>query len=95
MLGRHLGESGFRNSCRSLKPHAGETLLVALRLSFLMLLQLGNNGICSEEDVSQLKELAALRTVYLEHNPVARMTGYRDRLKLELPQLTQLDATSI
>ena len=35
-----------------------------------------------------------MRTLYLEHNPVARLSGYRETVAAELPQLTQLDATS-
>ena len=56
--------------------------------------QLGSNGICFPEDLEPLKGLGELRTLYLEHNPVARLSGYRETVASELPQLTQLDATS-
>ncbi|KAF7327617.1 LRRcap domain-containing protein [Mycena kentingensis (nom. inval.)] len=44
---------------------------------------------------SQLKNLGGLRTLYLEGNPcqTSDMTGYRRKIILALPQLTQIDAT--
>ena len=42
-----------------------------------------------------LAPLAALRTLYLEHSPLAKDWEYRLRLARELPQLTQLDADAI
>jgi hypothetical protein len=52
----------------------------------------GSNGVCNATDIASLSGLASLRTVYLEHNPLARMTGYRSTVKTALPQITQLDA---
>lgn len=44
---------------------------------------------------AQLGHVQSLRTLYLEANPCQRsdMTGYRRKVMLALPQLTQIDAT--
>ncbi|KAJ7052634.1 hypothetical protein C8F01DRAFT_1170675 [Mycena amicta] len=44
---------------------------------------------------SQLKNITTLRTLYLEGNPcqTTDMSGYRRKIILALPQLTQIDAT--
>jgi len=47
------------------------------------------------EDMNEIKKLAslsALRTVYLEHNPIQKEWEYRKFIKTACPQLTQLDA---
>ena len=48
------------------------------------------------EDWHQLKGLThspVLATVYLERNPIQKDINYRRKIKLELPSLTQIDAT--
>ena len=44
---------------------------------------------------SQLGATSTLETIYLEHNPCQTndMAGYRRKVIIALPQLTQLDAT--
>lgn len=44
---------------------------------------------------TQLRHIPSLRTLYLEANPcqTSDMTGYRRKIILALPQLTQIDAT--
>jgi protein phosphatase 1 regulatory subunit 7 len=44
---------------------------------------------------AQLRHIHSLRTIYLEGNPcqASDTTGYRRKVILALPQLTQLDAT--
>jgi len=42
-----------------------------------------------------LRGLPALRTLYLEHTPVAKDWEYRLRVARELPALAQLDADAI
>ena len=37
----------------------------------------------------------ALRTVYLERNPIYKDKMYRKKIILTCPQLTQIDATSV
>nr|GAT60802.1 predicted protein [Mycena chlorophos] len=46
---------------------------------------------------SQLKNISSLRTLYLEGNPCQTndMAGYRRKIILALPQLTQIDATYV
>lgn len=57
-------------------------------------LWLNDNGIASFEDVEKLVPLAAcaLRTLYLERNPLASDFEYRKKLETLLPQLDQIDA---
>jgi protein phosphatase 1 regulatory subunit 7 len=44
---------------------------------------------------AQLRHIKTLRTLYLEANPcqTSDRTGYRRKVMLALPQLTQIDAT--
>ncbi|KAF9450342.1 L domain-like protein [Macrolepiota fuliginosa MF-IS2] len=46
---------------------------------------------------TQLRHIGTLRTLYLEANPCHKqdMTGYRRKVMLALPQLTQIDATYV
>lgn len=55
-----------------------------------------NNQLSSLQEVeSELKHLAELETVYLEHNPLQQTAGPRYRAKIAdlLPQVKQIDAT--
>ena len=54
---------------------------------------MNDNQISSFEDVEYLKPLANIKTIYLEHNPIAKEYDYRIRLGKILPSLTQIDAT--
>jgi protein phosphatase 1 regulatory subunit 7 len=54
-----------------------------------------NNKISVFHDVLHLKSLQGLKTIYLEANPVAKDPQYRTKLKLNLPQLEQIDATLV
>lgn len=59
-------------------------------------LQLNNNKIATLQALEpQLSTSSALETIYLEGNPVQESEGgnYRRKIKLALPQLSQIDAT--
>ena len=68
-------------------------LLFEKNYNFRIILQLNNNEITSWKDVDNLNANKKLETLYLEHNPLANTADYRRKVKLALPQLTQLDAT--
>ena len=44
-------------------------------------------------EVKKLEANAKLSTVYFERNPIERSADYRRKMKLMLPNLTQIDAT--
>lgn len=52
-----------------------------------------NNQISSWAEVEKLMVNTNLATVYLEHNPIQKDPQYRRKIKLVLPNLTQIDAT--
>jgi len=56
---------------------------------------MSSNRIPSFDHISELEHLAGVQCVYLEHNPISEIQGYRSRLKALLPTLTQIDATSL
>ena len=58
-------------------------------------LWINDNKIDSWREVDKLSKLPALRTIYMEHNPVYKKAGdeYRRKMILALPQVTQIDAT--
>lgn len=64
-------------------------------LTALADLWLGSNDIATFEDAEGVRELAALTTLYLEHNPLASDFEYRMRLTAMVPSLEQLDATPV
>jgi protein phosphatase 1 regulatory subunit 7 len=45
----------------------------------------------------ELRHISTLETIYLEGNPCQRSEGanYRRKIMLALPQVTQIDATSV
>lgn len=52
-----------------------------------------NNQLENWHDVELLQNATNIKTVYFEHNPIARDNQYRRKLRLILPSLTQIDAT--
>ena len=52
-----------------------------------------NNQINTFAEVEKLMVNTNLATVYLEHNPIQKDPQYRRKIKLVLPNLTQIDAT--
>lgn len=52
-----------------------------------------NNQISSWAEVERLAANTSLVTVYLEHNKIQEDPQYRRKIKLVLPNLTQIDAT--
>ncbi|TDH67378.1 hypothetical protein CCR75_001910 [Bremia lactucae] len=56
-------------------------------------LWLNNNQIAEFTDIEHLRPLKGLRTLYLEHNPVAQDFEYRKKIEELLPVLDQIDAT--
>ena len=52
-----------------------------------------NNQINTFAEVEKLMVNTSLATVYLEHNPIQKDPQYRRKIKLVLPNLTQIDAT--
>lgn len=58
-------------------------------------LWINDNKIDSWREVDKLSKLPALRTIYMEHNPIYKKAGdeYRRKMILALPQVTQIDAT--
>jgi len=52
------------------------------------------NNVSDFAQVESLKEVG-LETIYLEHNPVAKDSEYRKKVKELLPTLTQIDANAI
>ena len=56
-------------------------------------LQFNDNQLDSWEDLDQFKTSTKLQTVYLERNPIWKDTAYRRKVKLYLPNVTQIDAT--
>ena len=52
-----------------------------------------DNKLADWNDIEQLSHAKQLDTVYFEGNPIARDSGYRRKIKLALPSLTQIDAT--
>lgn len=56
-------------------------------------LQFNDNQLDSWEDLDQFKTCTKLQTVYLERNPIWKDTAYRRKVKLYLPNVTQIDAT--
>ena len=52
-----------------------------------------NNQINNWAEVEKLMVNTNLATVYLEHNPIQKDPQYRRKIKLVLPNLTQIDAT--
>ena len=44
-------------------------------------------------EVKKLEVNGKLSTVYFERNPIERSADYRRKMKLTLPNLTQIDAT--
>jgi hypothetical protein len=60
--------------------------------------QLNNNKIADLRALEpQLKNMAFLETIYLEGNPCQQVesTSYRRKIMLALPQVKQIDATSV
>lgn len=57
-------------------------------------LWLNDNRIASFADVENLVPMAAaaLRTLYLERNPIATDFEYRKKIEVLMPQLEQIDA---
>ena len=62
-------------------------------LAFFLSLQFNDNQLDSWEDLDQFKTCTKLQTVYLERNPIWKDTAYRRKVKLYLPNVTQIDAT--
>ena len=62
-------------------------------LVFFLSLQFNDNQLDSWEDLDQFKTCTKLQTVYLERNPIWKDTAYRRKVKLYLPNVTQIDAT--
>lgn len=60
-----------------------------------VLFQLNDNEISDWNELSKLSKLSALKTIYLERNPIyeADQGSYRRKVMLCLPQVTQIDAT--
>uniref|UniRef100_A0A1A9V180 U2A'/phosphoprotein 32 family A C-terminal domain-containing protein n=1 Tax=Glossina austeni TaxID=7395 RepID=A0A1A9V180_GLOAU len=56
-------------------------------------LWLSNNSIDNWKNMKVLKENKTLKTVYLEHNPVADEAMYRLKLRDIAPWLEKIDAT--
>ena len=56
---------------------------------------MNDNKVESWKEVEKLSKLPALRTIYLERTPLQRKEGdqYRRKMILNLPQVTQIDAT--
>lgn len=52
-----------------------------------------DNQVDDWRNVEMIEKLPALRTIYLERNPVAADNMYRKKLILIAPKLTQIDAT--
>lgn len=67
----------------------------ALHINFLFfsLGQVNGNKISDWKSLDNLKSNIKLATVYFEHNPIASDIQYRNKLKLILPGLKQIDAT--
>ena len=82
---------------------SSETRMVLLRAKRLnykvtptgvyLSLQFNDNQLDSWEDLDQFKTCTKLQTVYLERNPIWKDTAYRRKVKLYLPNVTQIDAT--
>lgn len=51
-----------------------------------------NNLSVFQEVESELKSISTLQTVYFEGNPLATQSSYRLKIKMTLPQVTQIDA---
>jgi len=64
----------------------------------MLLGQMNSNKISDLRSLDvQLRHIQTLRTLYLEANPCQEsdMVGYRRKVMLALPQLTQIDATYV
>lgn len=75
-------------------PIEGQTLNYKVTPTGVYLsLQFNDNQLDSWEDLDQFKACTKLQTVYLERNPIWKDTAYRRKVKLYLPNVTQIDAT--
>lgn len=62
-------------------------------ITFVLFLQMNDNGVSEWTCVDKLASNKKLATVYLERNPVASDVNYRRKLKLAVPWLQKIDAT--
>lgn len=60
---------------------------------FIVCLQANANNFTEFRVLKGLRHNKQLVTVYLEHNPIASDVQYRNKVRLELPWLQQIDAT--
>ena len=58
-------------------------------------MQINSNKISEVSELDKLRNLAQLKTIYLEHNPLAAHVQYRNVVIAALPTITQLDANVV
>ena len=88
LLGMHHAMETGKSSGR-----VGLCLCAPLPTCVYLCLQFNDNQLDSWEDLDQFKTCIKLQTVYLERNPIWKDTAYRRKVKLYLPNVTQIDAT--
>uniref|UniRef100_A0A8R1Y669 Protein phosphatase 1 regulatory subunit 22 n=1 Tax=Onchocerca volvulus TaxID=6282 RepID=A0A8R1Y669_ONCVO len=101
----HISDQGIK-SLAELVPQKKLTIIDAannkittldglIHLDQLEDIWLNDNEISDWNELLKLSKLPALRTIYLERNPIYKtdQSSYRRKIMLSLPQVTQIDAT--